>query len=309
MNFKFFLMKKDNYFNNKNILIGGSSNGIGWASAKLFANSGANVTLVSRNKTLLEQRLNQLENNGFQNHHFIVLDFSNPENLHTKFKEFVTKNSLEYDVVVNNTGGPPGGELENASTQDLINAMNLHLISFHKILDVVLTGMKAKKSGRIINIISTSVKQPLNGLGVSNTVRGAVANWAKTLANELGKYNITVNNVLPGATNTGRLKEIINKGGEKISPLEVDNVLMDHPSIEQAVCFGYEDKMLGEDIATAIILKEGINLNEADLKIYAKEKLAKFKIPKKIFFVTEIPKGATGKLQRNVLAKKFGLNN
>jgi len=108
---------------------------------------------------------------------------------------------------------------------------------------------------------------------------------------------------------SGRLKEIINKGGEKISPLEVDNVLMDHPSIEQAVCFGYEDKMLGEDIATAIILKEGINLSEADLKIYAKEKLAKFKIPKKIFFVTEIPKGATGKLQRNVLAKKFGLNN
>ncbi|MAW49030.1 MAG: AMP-dependent synthetase, partial [Gammaproteobacteria bacterium] len=108
---------------------------------------------------------------------------------------------------------------------------------------------------------------------------------------------------------SGRLKEIINKGGEKISPLEVDNVLMDHPSIEQAVCFGYEDKMLGEDIATAIILKEGINLNEADLKIYAKEKLAKFKIPKKIFFVTEIPKGATGKLQRNVLAKKFGLSN
>ena len=108
---------------------------------------------------------------------------------------------------------------------------------------------------------------------------------------------------------SGRLKEIINKGGEKISPLEVDNVLMDHPSIEQAVCFGYEDKMLGEDIATAIILKEGFNLDEAGLKIYAKEKLAKFKIPKKIFFVTEIPKGATGKLQRNVLAKKFGLNN
>ena len=108
---------------------------------------------------------------------------------------------------------------------------------------------------------------------------------------------------------SGRLKEIINKGGEKISPLEIDNVLMDHPSIEQAVCFGYEDKMLGEDIATAIILKEGVNFTETDLKIYAKEKLVKFKIPKKIFFVTEIPKGATGKLQRNVLAKKFGLEN
>ena len=108
---------------------------------------------------------------------------------------------------------------------------------------------------------------------------------------------------------SGRLKEIINKGGEKISPLEVDNVLMDHPLIEQAVCFGYEDKMLGEDIAAAIIIKEGKNCSETDVKTYAQEKLAKFKIPKKIFFVDEIPKGATGKLQRNVLAKNFGLNN
>jgi len=108
---------------------------------------------------------------------------------------------------------------------------------------------------------------------------------------------------------SGRLKEIINKGGEKISPLEVDNVLMDHPLIEQAVCFGYEDKMLGEDIAAAIIVKEGKNCSETDVKTYVQEKLAKFKIPKKIFFVNEIPKGATGKLQRNVLAKNFGLNN
>ena len=108
---------------------------------------------------------------------------------------------------------------------------------------------------------------------------------------------------------SGRLKEIINKGGEKISPLEVDNILMDHPLIEQAVCFGYEDKMLGEEIAAAIIVKEGQNCSEIDVKNYAEEKLAKFKIPKKIFFVNEIPKGATGKLQRNVLAKNFGLHN
>ena len=108
---------------------------------------------------------------------------------------------------------------------------------------------------------------------------------------------------------SGRLKEIINKGGEKISPLEVDNVLMDHPLIDQAVCFGYEDKMLGENIASAIIIKSGETCSENDVLEYAKEKLAKFKIPKKIFFVEEIPKGATGKLQRNVLAKKFGLNN
>jgi acyl-CoA synthetase (AMP-forming)/AMP-acid ligase II len=108
---------------------------------------------------------------------------------------------------------------------------------------------------------------------------------------------------------SGRLKEIINKGGEKISPLEVDNVLMDHPFIDQAVCFGYDDKMLGENIASAIIIKSGETCSENDVLEYAQEKLAKFKIPKKIFFVEEIPKGATGKLQRNVLAKKFGLNN
>ena len=108
---------------------------------------------------------------------------------------------------------------------------------------------------------------------------------------------------------SGRLKEIINKGGEKISPLEVDNVLMDHPFIDQAVCFGYDDKMLGENIASAIIIKSGETCSENDVLEYAQEKLAKFKIPKKIFFVEEIPKGATGKLQRNILAKKFGLNN
>jgi len=108
---------------------------------------------------------------------------------------------------------------------------------------------------------------------------------------------------------SGRLKEIINKGGEKISPLEVDNILMDHPLIEQAVCFGYEDKMLGEEIAAAIIVKEGQNFSEIDVKNYVEEKLVKFKIPKKIFFVNEIPKGATGKLQRNILAKNFGLIN
>ena len=106
---------------------------------------------------------------------------------------------------------------------------------------------------------------------------------------------------------SGRLKEIINKGGEKISPLEVDNILMDFQPIDQALCFGYKDKMLGEDIAVAIKLKENKSCTEDDIKSYANEKLAKFKIPKKIFIVEDIPKGATGKLQRIGLAKKFGL--
>lgn len=204
-------------FKGKNIFIGGSSNGIGWESAKLFSDFGGNVTLVSRNNKILRQRISELTNNGTQNHNYIVLDFSSPNELELKLKEFVKKNSINYDVIINNTGGPPSGELENATAEDLLQGFNLHLISFHKILGVLLEGIKNKESGRIINIISTSVKQPLNGLGVSNTIRGAVANWAKTLANELGPHNITVNNILPGATNTGRLKEIINNKAKKLN--------------------------------------------------------------------------------------------
>ena len=204
-------------FKSKNIFIGGSSNGIGWESAKLFSDFGGNVTLVSRNDKILRQRISELTNNGTQNHNYIVLDFSNPNELELKLKEFVKKNSINYDIIINNTGGPPSGQLEKASTEELLSAFNLHLISFHKILGCLLQGMKSREVGCIINIISTSVKQPLNGLGVSNTIRGAVANWAKTLANELGAYNITVNNVLPGATNTGRLKEIIKNKAQKFN--------------------------------------------------------------------------------------------
>ena len=108
---------------------------------------------------------------------------------------------------------------------------------------------------------------------------------------------------------TGRLKEIINRGGEKISPLEVDNVLMDHPAIQQVVTFAVTDKMLGEEIGAAIVLQNNSTLTSKELLDYASEKLAKFKIPKHICFVDEIPKGSTGKLQRIGLAKKLGLED
>jgi 3-oxoacyl-[acyl-carrier protein] reductase len=215
-------MESNLSFINKNIFIGGSTNGIGWESAKLFAEFGGNITLVSRNKNLLLERLKELPNNGNQQHSYIVADFSNPENLEKTIKEFALDNSINYDIIINNTGGPPSGQLEKASTEELLSAFNLHLISFHKILSCLIQGMKSKEAGSIINIISTSVKQPLNGLGVSNTIRGAVANWAKTLANELGVYNITVNNVLPGATNTGRLKEIIKNKAQKLNLQEIE---------------------------------------------------------------------------------------
>ena len=212
------ILKENNLsFINKNIFIGGSTNGIGWESAKLFAKYGGNLTLVARNENLLLQRIQELPNNADQQHTYIVADFSNPENLEKTIKEFVLDKSISYDIIINNTGGPPSGQLEEASTEELLSAFNLHLISFHKILGCLLQGMKSREAGSIINIISTSVKQPLNGLGVSNTIRGAVANWAKTLANELGPYNITVNNILPGATNTGRLKEIIKNKALKLN--------------------------------------------------------------------------------------------
>jgi 3-oxoacyl-[acyl-carrier protein] reductase len=210
-------MRNNFSFKNKNIFISGSTNGIGWESAKLFAENGGNLTLVARNKSRLLKRCQELPNNGNQKHNYIVADFGNPENLEKTINKFVLDKSINYDILINNTGGPPSGTLEKASTEALISAFNQHLISFHKILGCLLEGMKSRETGSIINIISTSVKQPLNGLGVSNTIRGAVANWAKTLANELGPHNITVNNILPGATNTGRLKEIIKNKAQKLN--------------------------------------------------------------------------------------------
>lgn len=204
-------------FSNKNIFVGGATDGIGWSCAQSFADLGANVVLVARNLGKLNTRLEELKNNGSQNHQILVLDYTNHGDLEKLLKDFISKHNLSFDVVINNTGGPPGGKLESADSIELVNAYNMHLVSFHKILSIVLDGMKSRSYGRIINIISTSVKQPLNGLGVSNTVRGAVANWGKTLANELGAYNITVNNVLPGATNTGRLNEIIKAKSNKLN--------------------------------------------------------------------------------------------
>jgi 3-oxoacyl-[acyl-carrier protein] reductase len=181
---------------------------------------GANVILVARNSQKLENRKSELFNNGSQNHMILALDYTDPTILETNLTNFISQNNLTFDIVINNTGGPPGGPLHKSTTDQLIYASNMHLISFHKILGLIVEGMKTRDYGRIINIISTSVKQPLNGLGVSNTIRGAVANWSKTLANELGEFNITVNNVLPGATNTGRLNEIISAKAKKLNSEE-----------------------------------------------------------------------------------------
>ncbi len=199
---------------NKNALVGGSSDGIGKAAAIALASAGANVTLVARNPEKLNKVLSELANAGNQEHHAIACDFSDPVGLQQQVESQLQAVGV-YHVLVNNTGGPPAGTALDADLAAFDLAFAQHLKCNHLMVQAVVPGMKQANYGRIINVISTSVKQPIDGLGVSNTIRGAVANWAKTLANELGPFGITVNNVLPGATATGRLTAIIQDKAEK----------------------------------------------------------------------------------------------
>ncbi len=197
----------------KTALVCGSTQGIGKACAEELAELGTNVTLLARNEGRLKSCMEGLKLHEGQSHNYLVADFSNPDQLKQVVNNYVDKNPIH--ILINNTGGPPGGLAINADTDEFLTAFNNHLICNHHLAQAVTPGMKREGYGRIINIISTSVKQPLNGLGVSNTVRGAVANWSKTLANELGQFNITVNNVLPGATNTVRLQSIAENKAQK----------------------------------------------------------------------------------------------
>ena len=201
----------------------GSTQGIGFASAKLMAERGATLVLIARNEERLNKAIGDLDTSSGQQHQILVADFTNPEDLKSKLDAFVSAGNKP-DILVNNTGGPKGGPIINAETSEFIAAFNQHLICNHILVQALYPGMKTNGGGSIINVISTSVKQPLNGLGVSNTIRGAVANWSKTLANELGEFNIRVNNVLPGATNTGRLNSIAESKAGKTNQ-STDEVL------------------------------------------------------------------------------------
>ena len=198
----------------KNALVCGSSRGIGKASAIVLSQQGANITLVARSEDKLKAVLTELDTTQGQNHDYLIADFSNRDELRQKVEDLVAKKNI--NILVNNTGGPPGGPIVNASSEAFLDAYQKHLLCNHIIATTVIPGMEKSGYGRIINIISTSVKSPLNGLGVSNTTRGAVASWAKTLSNEIGGTGITVNNVLPGFTSTGRLDEIIQNKSKKL---------------------------------------------------------------------------------------------
>jgi 3-oxoacyl-[acyl-carrier protein] reductase len=197
----------------KTALVCGSTQGIGKASAIELALLGANVTLVARNEDKLKHCLTELDNTLGQYHQYLVADFEKPDQVREQVIKFTAKHNVH--ILINNTGGPPAGLAINAKEEDFVKAFSSHLLCNHILVQACVEGMKHEKYGRIINVISTSVKIPLRNLGVSNTIRGAVANWAKTLSVELAPFGITVNNVLPGATMTGRLEAIINNQASK----------------------------------------------------------------------------------------------
>ena len=190
----------------------GSTQGIGRAAAMELSELGAEIVLLARNEDELKKVLSALPKG--KNNQYIVCDFEKPEELKQKIASFLSKNSPVH-ILVNNTGGPPSGPITEALTEDFEKTFSKHLVCNQILAQALLPGMKKEGFGRIINIISTSVKQPLKGLGVSNTIRAAVANWSKTWANEVASFGITVNNVLPGATKTNRLISIIEAKSKK----------------------------------------------------------------------------------------------
>jgi 3-oxoacyl-[acyl-carrier protein] reductase len=214
----------------KYAVICGSTQGIGLATAEELALLGANCTLIARNEEALKAAVQHLDIALRQQHNYLVADFSKPDEVRQMIKGHVVKNKVH--ILINNTGGPPSGPVIEATEEAFLNTFNQHLICNHILTKAVVDSMKNEGYGRIINIISTSVKIPLKNLGVSNTIRGAVASWAKSMANEISQFNITVNNVLPGFTSTQRLSTLIDqlaKRGNTVADIIEKNMMEEVP--------------------------------------------------------------------------------
>ncbi len=189
-------------------LVCGASQGIGRACAVELAKLGANVTALARREDALRRVVAELPRvHGAQQHDFLVADSGDTEALRAVVRSLTAAHPVH--ILVNNSGGPPPGPLLGARIEDFLEAYRKHLLANHVLAEAVIPGMREAGYGRIVNIISTSVKEPIAGLGVSNTTRWAVASWAKTLATELAPFGITVNNVLPGSTKTPRIEQIV----------------------------------------------------------------------------------------------------
>lgn len=199
--------------NGKTAVVCGSSQGIGKAIAIELANHGASCILVSRNGSGLQAVLSGLKKDDGQLHAFRIADFNDPASLNTAIDSIVA--STQVDILINNTGGPAAGSIASAAPEAFESAFRQHLICNHILTQAVLPSMKAKGWGRIINIISTSVRIPLDHLGVSNTIRAAVASWGKTMSNEVAQYGITVNSLLPGFIATSRLDAVAASFAER----------------------------------------------------------------------------------------------
>ena len=195
----------------KRALVCGASRGIGKASAMELAVNGASVVVLARSPEQLEQVRSELPIvNRHQAHHAIAVDATDDVALITSVNN-VVENHGPINILVNNTAGPAAGKLVDSSVDSLLQAFQAHILTAQRLIKILTPGMEQMLYGRVINIVSTSVKQPIDGLGVSNTIRGAMASWSKTLATELASRHITVNNVLPGATETERLDAIITR--------------------------------------------------------------------------------------------------
>lgn len=188
-------------------LIGGGSQGIGKATALELAALGADVTVIGRDRARLEATLAELAARRPGAHAALEADYRDRTTLERVVGEHLARHPAQ--VLVNNTGGPPPGAIEHADEAAFLDTFGQHLLCNQLLTRLALPGMRLAGYGRIVNVISTSVKEPIKGLGVSNTIRGAVASWAKTLATELAPEGITVNNVLPGFTRTARLAGLI----------------------------------------------------------------------------------------------------
>ena len=214
----------------KYAVICGSTQGIGFAIAEELALLGANCTLVARNEEALKTAVQTLDIALRQEHNYLIADFTKPEELKKIIEKHV--NGHPVHILINNTGGPAAGPIIDATEDAFLNTFNQHLICNHILTKAVVPSMKKEGYGRIVNIISTSVKVPLKNLGVSNTIRGAVASWAKSMANELGQFNITVNNILPGFTATQRLSTLIEniaKRGNTVVDIVEENMKEEVP--------------------------------------------------------------------------------
>ena len=197
----------------KNAVVCGSTQGIGKAVAIQFAKCSAKVILIARNEKSLKTVKSELDSLSGLKNDYIAADFSEPEKLRVKISKYVQSHP-PVNILFNNTGGPKAGDIYKANTKEFIEAFNKHVVCNQILVQAFAEGMKQESYGRIINLISTSVKQPIKGLGVSNTIRAAVANWSKTLSVELAPFGITVNNILPGATKTERLYSLFKTNAE-----------------------------------------------------------------------------------------------